>query len=144
LGVGGGDFEGLGPSINGVVRFVCVGWKMVVLWSNVASVSDDAPLCGAAACEFAGSVYLFGGFQRDKSAPTAELRHCVFDIGAQEWRTPESLDVDGAVPTPRAGCTATRVNSTVYLFGGQQVWPEEQLDDFYAASIVRPGARTTP
>lgn len=112
---------------------------MVVLWSSVDPVSEDAPLCGAAACEFADSVYLFGGFQRDAGAPTAELRHCVFDLDLQQWRAPELLDVDGAVPTPRAGCTVTRINATVYLFGGQQVWPEEQLNDLYAASIVRPG-----
>jgi hypothetical protein len=31
------------------------------------------------------------------------------------------------------------VHATVYLFGGMQAWPVTQLDDFYAASVVRPG-----
>ena len=57
---------------------------MVVLWEKVDPVSDDAPLCGAAACEFAGSVYLFGSWQRSQGAPTSGIRHCVFDLGAQQ------------------------------------------------------------
>ena len=112
---------------------------MPILWESVPPVSEEAPLSGAAACEFAGSVYIFGGFDSDTGAPGSEMRHCVFDVAQRSWLGPQSLDIDGDVPTPRAGATATRVRSTIYLFGGQQVWPSTQLDDLYAGSVVREG-----
>lgn len=112
---------------------------MVVFWERADPVSETSPLVGGAAVEFAGSVYIFGGFAPRPDAPPQELRHEVFNAASGEWAGVAELDVAGDVPTPRAGCTATRCRGTVYLFGGQQLWPATQLDDFYAATIVTPG-----
>jgi len=113
---------------------------MVVIWEQMPPVSEDHPVSGAAACEFAGYLYLFGGASHDHTrAPSHEMRHAVFDCAAGAWLPPEELDVDGDVPTPRIGCTATRLRGTVYLFGGQQTWPAATLNDLYAASVVQQG-----
>mmetsp|Transcript_11787 Transcript_11787/g.14247 ORF Transcript_11787/g.14247 Transcript_11787/m.14247 type:complete len:954 (+) Transcript_11787:9-2870(+) len=112
---------------------------MVVLWDNLPPASDEAPLYGASACQFADSVYVLGGFSQDPGAPAHEIRHCVYDMNTESWIPQEALDVDGEVPSPRAGCSATRIRSSIYLFGGQQLWPSELLDDFYVGSIIQPG-----
>ena len=88
---------------------------MPVLWEPVGPVSEESPLSGAASCEFAGCVYTFGGWERDRGAPTCEIRHCVFDLADKAWLEPDTLDVDGDIPTPRAGCSATRVRGTVRI-----------------------------
>lgn len=109
-----------------------------VSWEPSAS-PGAAPLAGGAACEFGDVVYVLGGFAASEGTPCDEIRHSVYDVTSKRWLTSSEVDVDGDVPTPRAGCTATRVFSTIYLFGGKQTWPSAELNDFYAGSIVQPG-----
>jgi hypothetical protein len=112
---------------------------MAAVWEPSEAPAGGAPLAGAAGCEFGGAVYVLGGFAAAEGSPADEIRHSVYDASAGRWLSTSEVDIDGDVPTPRAGCSVTRVFSTLYLFGGKQTWPVAELNDFYAGSIVQPG-----
>ena len=63
----------------------------------------------------------------------------MFDVDKSRWLTADEIDTGGEIPSPRAGHSATRIHGSIYVFGGQQVWPKAYMDELFSATVLQSG-----
>lgn len=114
----------------------------VIAWERLEDTPESVPVTGAAALEVDRRVWIFGGW--GNHARPADLRHEIYDTEEKRWLPAAEMDVGGAVPMPRVGHSVTRMSGSVFLFGGQKLYPSSGgydgiLDDLYMGAIPQPG-----
>jgi N-acetylneuraminic acid mutarotase len=88
-------------------------------WIQVkATGKPPSPRCLSCCCAVGNKIYIFGGYQVQKSCPHIVFNGIyVFDTVEMKW---EHLECKGLSPDPRAASCMVYYNNYLWIFGGSQ------------------------